>query len=97
MLPTLLVVAIIIGTAATLLRIATGLGRTLLVVSLVAASTWLLLASMVVLFQRGGVALLLLVLAGAGAAAVAIYRRLGAIQALVAGLGIVAAIGIALA
>jgi hypothetical protein len=96
MLPTLLVVAIVLGTAAILLRVATGLGRTLLVAGLVAGSTWLLAASAIVIYQRGR-GLLLLVLIVALAAAVAVYRRLGAIQAIVVGLGIIAVIGIALA
>ncbi len=97
MLPTLLVVAIIIGTGATLLRVATGLGRTLLVASLVAGSTWLLLASMVVVFQRGGPGLLSLVLIVAVAAAVLVYRRLGALYAAATCLGIVLTTAIALA
>lgn len=97
MLTMLMVVAIILAIAGTLLRVATGLGRTLLVAGIVAGSMWLLIGSMAILYQRGGPGLLSLVLIVASAAAVAVYRRLGTIQALVVGLGIVAITGIALA
>lgn len=97
MLPTLLVLAIILGTAATLLHAGSSIGRALLVAGLASGSMWLLAAALVVLFQRGGPGLLLLVLIVAIAAAVLAYRRLGAPQAAAVGLAIIVATAIALA
>ena len=96
MLTMLVAVAIILAVAGVTLRFVSDLGRTILIAGLVVGSTWLMLASTAVLFQRGGVGLLLLVLIGASAVAVTVYRRLGAIQALAVGLGIVLATAIAL-
>lgn len=95
MLPTLLLVSLIIGAAATLLRVATGLGRVLLVAGLASGSIWLLVAAMATIYQRGK-PLLLLVLSVAVAVAVLVYRRLGAPQAAAVGLAIIVATAIAL-
>lgn len=95
MLPTLLTVAIVIGTAATLLHAGSSIGRALLVAGLASGLIWLLAAALATIYQRGK-PLLLLVLIVAVAAAVLAYRRLGALYAAAVGLAIIVATAIAL-